>query len=54
MKNKAGFWITVGVTVGVAIGITTKNFPAALFIGAGTAMLLMIVTNLEADKKIKN
>ena len=54
MKNRAGFWIGVGVTVGTAIGISAKNFPAGLFIGAGTAMLLMIITNLEVDKKIRN
>lgn len=52
--NKAGFWTAIGIAIGTAIGIASKNFPAGLFIGAGAAMLLMIVTNLEVDKKIRN
>lgn len=54
MKNKAGFWTVTGIAIGSIIGIVSKNFAAGLFIGAGTAMLLMIVTNLEVDKKIRN
>jgi hypothetical protein len=54
MKKKAGFWTVTGIAIGTAISIASKNIPAGLFIGAGTAMLLMIVTNLEVDRKIRN
>jgi hypothetical protein len=54
MKNKLSFWSVIGIAIGTATGIASKNFPAGLFIGAGTAMLLMIVTNLEVDRKIRN
>ncbi|MBL7744670.1 MAG: hypothetical protein JNN00_14460 [Chitinophagaceae bacterium] len=54
MKNKAGFWTIIGMATGTAIAIVSKNIPAGLFIGAGTGMLLLIITNLETDKKIQN
>jgi hypothetical protein len=54
MKKKAGFWTVAGIAIGTGISIASKNIPAGLFIGAGTAMLLMIVTNLEVDRKIRN
>lgn len=54
MKRKAGFWTVMGLAIGTATSIASKNIPAGLFIGAGTAMLLMIVANLEVDKKIRN
>ncbi|MDP4264897.1 MAG: hypothetical protein Q8941_20380 [Bacteroidota bacterium] len=54
MKNKASFWTVIGISISAAISATSKNIPAGLFIGAGTSMLLMILTNLEADKKIRN
>ena len=54
MNNKAGFWTIVGIAIGMATWIASKNIQAGIFIGAGAAMLLMIVTNLEVDKKIRN
>jgi hypothetical protein len=54
MKNKAGFWIIIGIAIATATWIVSKNFQAGICLGIGTAMLLMIVTNLEVDKKIRN
>ena len=54
MKNKAGIWAIIGIAIGTATGIASKNLQAAICIGIGTTMLLMIITNLEVDKKIRN
>jgi hypothetical protein len=54
MKRKISFWATIGLIIGTATSAASKNIPAGLFIGAGAAMLLMIVTNLEVDRKIRN
>lgn len=53
-KAKTGFWTIAGIAAGSATGVASGNFPAGLFIGTGTGMLLMIVINLETDKKIKS
>ncbi len=54
MKNKISLWTITGAVIAATTGIASKNIPAALFIGAGGAMVLMIVTNLEVDRKIRN
>jgi hypothetical protein len=54
MKNKISFWIAIGISIGTATGIVSKNAPAGVCIGIGAGMLLMILTNLEADRKIRN
>jgi hypothetical protein len=54
VKNKLRFWTVIGTGIGVAVGFTSKNIPAGVFIGTGTGMLLMIITNLETDNKIRN
>ncbi len=54
MKSKAGFWTIIGVAIAIAIAVVSGNIPAGLFIGTGTGMLLMIITNLETDKRIQN
>ena len=54
MKNRFPFWILIGVVLSTAIGIASGNFRAGLFMGTGIAMLLMIITNLEVERKIRN
>ena len=54
MKNKAGFWTAVGIGIAASVSISSRNIPAGLFIGIGTSMLLMIITNLEVDQKKGN
>jgi hypothetical protein len=54
MKNRISFWTTIGIAIGAATGIASKNIHAGFCIGIGAGMLLMIVTNLEVDKKIRN
>jgi len=54
MKNKAGFWILVGIGLAISISIASQNIPAGLFIGGGSSMLLLIITNLEVDRKKRN
>lgn len=54
MINKAGFWTVIGVAIGTVTGVASKNMEAGICIGIGTGMLLMIVTNLEVDRKIRN
>lgn len=54
MKRKKSFWIITGIGIGVAAGAASKNFQAGICIGIGTTILLMIITNLEVDKKIRN
>ena len=44
----------IGLVVGLVTIIASRNFPAAICIGAGVTMLLNIVTNLEVDRKIRN
>ncbi|MBL7737922.1 MAG: hypothetical protein JNK14_01800 [Chitinophagaceae bacterium] len=51
MKRKTGFWVIIGTAIGTTTTIASHNILAGLFIGAGAGMLLMIVTNLETDKK---
>ena len=54
MKNKLSFWAVTGIVIATAVAVTSGNLMAALFIGTGIAMLLMIVTNLEVERKIRN
>jgi hypothetical protein len=54
MKNRFSLWTAIDIAIGIATEISSNNLPAALFIGTGTAMLLLIVTNLEVDRKIRN
>lgn len=54
MKSKTSFWIMIGIAIGTATEVASKNIEAGIFIGAGAAMLLMILTNLEVDRKIRN
>jgi hypothetical protein len=54
MKSKTGFWVIVGIATAIIIYISSGNIPAGLFIGGGAAMLLMIITNLEVDRKKRN
>ncbi len=54
MKSKTSFRAVLGISISVTISLASKNIPAGIFIGAGTSMLLMIITNLEVDRKIRN
>jgi hypothetical protein len=54
MRNKAGFWTMIGIAIGTVTGVASKNIQAGIFIGIGTGMLLVILTNLETDRKIRN
>jgi hypothetical protein len=54
MMNKSSFWIVIGIAIGIATGVASKNIQAGIFIGVGAGMLLLIVTNLEVEKKIRN
>jgi hypothetical protein len=54
MSNKQIFWMAIGIAIGIATGVASKNIHAAIFIGSGAGMLLIILTNLETDKKIRN
>lgn len=47
-------WGLVGLSVAVLVALLSGNFPAALFIGLGTGLLLAVVTNLEVDRTIRN
>lgn len=46
--------MVIGLAVGLVTIFASRNFPAAICIGAGITMLLNIVTNLEVDRKIRN
>lgn len=54
MKNKTGFWTVVGVGIATSVSVASENIPAGLFIGGGSSMLLLIITNLEVDRKKRN
>jgi zinc transporter ZupT len=54
MKNKTGFWTAIGIGIATSVSITSQNIPAGLFIGGGSSMLLLIITNLEVDRKKRN
>jgi hypothetical protein len=54
MKNKAGFWTFVGIGIAASVSVATQNIHAGLFIGGGSSMLLLIITNLEVDRKKRN
>jgi hypothetical protein len=54
MKNKAGFWTVAGIAIAASVSAASQNIPAGLFIGSGSSLLLMIITNLEVDPKKRN
>ena len=54
MKKKTGFWMMMGIGIAAVVSISSGNLQAGLFIGSGTAVLLMIITNLETDRKKRN
>jgi hypothetical protein len=51
MKRKPGFWILAAIAITVSVAMSSRNMPAAICIGPGTALLLAVVTNLEVDHK---
>ena len=54
VRSKLFFWTMIGAAIATVAGIISKNIAASLFVGAGSSMVLMIVTNLEVDKKVRN
>ena len=54
MTNKIYRYGLLGIGITLLTGIPSTNWVAAAFIGAGAALLLAVLINLEVDPRIKN
>ena len=50
IKNKPSFPVIFGITIGAATEITSQNISASVFIGAGSGLLLLLLTILKVER----
>jgi hypothetical protein len=45
MKQKFSFWLIIGVTIGIVLGITLCNMGAALCLSIGSSAIATLLIN---------
>jgi hypothetical protein len=54
MNGRIIFWLIVAMAIGAVARTGSDNIVACIFVGIGSSSLLMIIANLEVDKKARN
>ena len=50
MKSNFSFWLVIGMGVGTALGVALDNIPMGISVGAGSGMLVLLLTFFEKDQ----
>lgn len=51
MRRSSSFWLKAGIAIGTITGMISRNIPAAICIGGGSGMLVLLLGMLNIQVK---